>query len=101
MEPLRNTATTRWFDERSDRLLRKRRARQDDIVRRPRLSEEDPPERGAFNLYIELGRASSEDVRRILSALNELDFAAGGMGFTFTLPEERSMPRSGLRLPEH
>jgi hypothetical protein len=68
-----------------------------DAIEQRQLSEEDPPDRGTFSLYIELGRASSKDVQRVLSALNELDFAAGGMGFIFELADDEG-PRPIARL---
>ena len=59
-----------------------------------------PPEQAAFDLYISLGRASSDDVRQVLSALNEIDFAAGGMGFTFAL-EDDDPPSKRTRSSDH
>jgi hypothetical protein len=42
----------------------------------------------AFKLYLETGRASVADIRAVLTALNELDLAAGGLGFTFELHDD-------------
>lgn len=36
-------------------------------------------------LFIDPGEASTEQIRDVLSALNQLDIAAGGLGFTFDI----------------
>ena len=44
----------------------------------------------AFDLWIEPGDASTEDIYEVLSALSDLNRACGGDGFTYETPNPRS-----------
>jgi hypothetical protein len=51
----------------------------------PRADAAQVPE---IRIWIDPGRASADDIRALLSSLNELHVALGGFGFTFTVERE-------------